>query len=66
MRNCVALDVAMIDQYDALLPKLERHIGACAKEHDRKAFTLLRSMHQVASSTEANSRTLHRRAPMIL
>ena len=35
----------MIDQYDALLPKLERHIRACAKEHDRKAFTLLRSIH---------------------
>jgi transposase len=45
VRNSVALDVAMIDQYDALLPKLERHIRACAKEHDRKAFTLLRSMH---------------------
>jgi len=45
VRNCVALDVAMIDQYDALLPKLERHIRACAKEHDRKAFTLLRSVH---------------------
>jgi transposase len=35
----------MIDQYDALLPKLERHIRACAKEHDGKAFTLLRSIH---------------------
>ena len=29
--NSVALDVAMIDQYDELLPKLERHIRACAK-----------------------------------
>ncbi len=27
------------------MPKLERHIRACAKEHDRKAFTLLRSIH---------------------
>ena len=41
VRNSVALDLAMIEQYDALLPKLERHIRTCAKEHDRKAFTLL-------------------------
>ena len=45
VRNSVALDLAMIEQYDALLPKLERHIRTCAKEHDRKAFTLLRSIH---------------------
>jgi len=45
VRNSIALDLAMIEQYDALLPKLERHIRACAKEHDRKAFTLLRSIH---------------------
>ena len=45
VRNSIALDLAMIDQYDALLPKLERHIRACAKEHDRKAFALLRSIH---------------------
>ena len=31
VRNSVALDAAMIDQYDQLLPKLERHIRACAK-----------------------------------
>ena len=41
----MALDLAMIEQYDELLPKLERHIRACAKQHDRKAFTLLRSIH---------------------
>ena len=35
----------MIEQYDALLPKLERHIRSCAKQHDRKAFVLLRSIH---------------------
>jgi transposase len=45
VRNSVALDLAMIEQYDALLPKLERHIRACAKQHERKAFTLLRSIH---------------------
>jgi transposase len=45
VRNSIALDLAMIEQYDALLPKLERHIRACAKQHDRKAFTLLRSIH---------------------
>jgi transposase len=45
VRNSVALDLAMIEQYDQLLPKLERHIRACAKQHDRKAFTLLRSIH---------------------
>jgi transposase len=45
VRNSIALDVAMIDQYDELLPKLERHIRACAKGHDAKAFTLLRSIH---------------------
>jgi transposase len=45
VRNSIALDLAMIDQYDALLPKLERHIRACAKQHDPKAFTLLRSIH---------------------
>jgi hypothetical protein len=45
VRNSIALDLAMIEQYDALLPKLERHIRTCAKAHDRKAFTLLRSIH---------------------
>jgi transposase len=45
VRNSIALDLAMIEQYDALLPKLERHIRACAKQHDRKAFVLLRSIH---------------------
>jgi len=45
VRNSIALDVAMIDHYDELLPKLERHIRACAKAHDVKAFTLLRSIH---------------------
>jgi transposase len=45
VRNSVALDVALIEQYDVLLPKLERHIRACAKQHDRKAFVLLRSIH---------------------
>ena len=45
VQNSIALDLAMIDQYDELLPKLERHIRACAKDHDRKAFTLLRSIH---------------------
>jgi transposase len=45
VRNSVALDLTLIDHYDALLPKLERHIRACAKGHDPKAFTLLRSIH---------------------
>jgi transposase len=45
VRNSIALDLTMIEQYDQLLPKLERHIRACAKQHDRKAFTLLRSIH---------------------
>jgi transposase len=45
VRNSIALDLAVIEQYDELLPKLERHIRACAKQHDRKAFTLLRSIH---------------------
>jgi hypothetical protein len=45
VRNSVALDLAMMEQYDELLPKLERHIRVCAKQHDRKAFTLLRSLH---------------------
>jgi len=40
VRNSVALDVAVIDHYDELLPKLERDIRACAKGHDRKGFTL--------------------------
>jgi transposase len=44
VRNSVALDVAVIDHYDELLPKLERHIRACAKGHDRTGFTLLRSI----------------------
>ena len=35
----------MIEHYDELLPKLERHIRACAKGHDRKSFALLRSIH---------------------
>src|SRR5262245_44222185 len=41
VRNSVALDLSIIEHYDELLPKLERHIRACAKQHDRKAFTLL-------------------------
>ena len=45
VRNSIALDLAVIEQYDALLPKLERHIRACAKQHDRKSFVLLRSIH---------------------
>lgn len=45
VKNTIALDLALIEQYDALLPKLERHIRACAKQHDRKAFVLLRSIH---------------------
>ena len=45
VQNSVALDLAMIEQYDVLLPKLERHIRACAKEHDRRSFVLLRSIH---------------------
>jgi transposase len=45
VRNSVALDLAMIEQYDALLPRLERHIRACAKQHEAKVFTLLRSIH---------------------
>ena len=45
VRNSVGLDLAVIDHYDELLPKLERHIRACAKTHDAKAFTLLRSIH---------------------
>src|SRR5512145_2185129 len=45
VQNSVALDLAMIEQYDELLPKLERHIRACAKQHDRKSFVLLRSIH---------------------
>jgi transposase len=45
VRNSIALDLAMIEQYEALLPKLERHIRSCAKEHDGNAFTLLRSIH---------------------
>ncbi len=35
----------MIDHYDELLPKLERHIRACAKGHDAKSLVLLRSIH---------------------
>jgi transposase len=45
VQNSIALDLAMIEQYDALLPKLERHIRACAKHHDGKSFVLLRSIH---------------------
>jgi len=45
VRNSVALDLALIDHYDELLPKLERHIRACAKGHDPKTFALLRSIH---------------------
>jgi transposase len=45
VRNSIALDLAMIEHYDDLLPKLERHIRTCAKQHERKAFTLLRSIH---------------------
>jgi len=45
VQNSVALDLAMIEQYDALLPKLERHMRACAKQQQGKAFTLLRSIH---------------------
>ena len=45
VQNSIALDLALIEQYDVLLPKLERHIRACAKQHDRKSFVLLRSIH---------------------
>ena len=45
VRNSVALDLALIDHYDELLPKLERHIRACAKGHDAKSLVLLRSIH---------------------
>jgi transposase len=45
VRNSVALDLAVIDHYDELLPKLERHIRACAKGHDAKSLVLLRSIH---------------------
>jgi transposase len=45
VRNSVALDLSLIDHYDELLPKLERHIRACAKGHDHKALVLLRSIH---------------------
>jgi transposase len=45
VRNSVALDLSLIDHYDELLPKLERHIRACAKGHDPKALVLLGSIH---------------------
>jgi transposase len=45
VRNSVALDLSVIEHYDELLPKLERHIRACAKGHDGKGLALLRSIH---------------------
>jgi transposase len=45
VRNSIALDLAMIEHYDTLLPKLEGHIRTCAKQHEPRAFTLLRSIH---------------------
>jgi transposase len=45
VRNSVGLDLALIDHYDELLPKLERHIRACAKGHDARSLVLLRSIH---------------------
>jgi hypothetical protein len=35
VKNSVALDLAMIEQYDALPPKLERHIRACRQARPR-------------------------------
>jgi transposase len=45
VRNSVGLDLALIDHYDELLPKLERHIRVCAKGHDAKSLVLLRSIY---------------------
>lgn len=44
VQQAIELDCTLIDYYDELLPKLERHIQACAKEHDPKALSLLQTI----------------------
>ena len=44
VQKVVELDCTLIDYYDELLPKLERHIQACAKGHDPKALPLLKTI----------------------
>lgn len=44
VQQAITLDCTLIDYYDELLPKLERHIRACAKEHDPKALSLLQTI----------------------
>ena len=44
VQQAIQLDCTLIDYYDELLPKLERHIQACAKEHDPKALSLLKTI----------------------
>lgn len=44
VQKAIELDCALIDYYDELLPKLERHIQACAKDHDPKALSLLQTI----------------------
>ena len=44
VQKVIELDCTLIDYYDDLLPKLERHILACAKEHDPKNLSLLQTI----------------------
>jgi len=44
VQKAIELDCTLIDYYDELLPKLERHILACAKDHDPKSLSLLKSI----------------------
>jgi transposase len=44
VRRSVELDLALIETYDRELDELERHIVKTAKEHDPRAFAVLRSV----------------------
>lgn len=44
VNKTIELDCALIDFYDEQLPKIERHILSCAKEHDPKSLALLRTV----------------------
>lgn len=47
--KAIEVDCALIDHYDALLADLEKHILACAKDHDPQSLMLLDSVPGVGS-----------------
>lgn len=44
VRKTVEVDCDLLDFYDEMLPKLEWHIQSCAKEHDPKTLSLLKTI----------------------